>query len=177
MLAAAGARLGELRDAGAGAVGNARTHTSPPASAAPTPRRYREAELLELADAGHWPWLDRPDMIDRVAGFLARAGADRGERGVFFARRAQRRAAKRSWGSRVCPPGRSRRVCGLVYVLAAPPSADLAAAGYRSELFARAGFTIWDNGWYGGHHLPAYSLLAPAFGALARRHSWWRRYR
>ncbi|HEY2570025.1 MAG TPA: hypothetical protein VGI27_01060 [Solirubrobacteraceae bacterium] len=55
---------------------------------------------------------------------------------------------------------------GVAYVLVAPPSADLAAAGYRSELLARAGFTVWDNGWYGGHHLPAYSLLAPALGAL-----------
>ena len=43
---------------------------------------------------------------------------------------------------------------------------DLAAAGYRSDLFARVGFTLWDNGWYGGHHLLAYSLLAPALGAL-----------
>jgi pimeloyl-ACP methyl ester carboxylesterase len=37
-------------------------------------RAYAEAlpnaELLELSDAGHWPWLDRPDAIDRVAGFL-----------------------------------------------------------------------------------------------------------
>jgi pimeloyl-ACP methyl ester carboxylesterase len=31
------------------------------------------AELLELADAGHWPWFDRPDMIDTVADFLAGA--------------------------------------------------------------------------------------------------------
>jgi pimeloyl-ACP methyl ester carboxylesterase len=28
------------------------------------------AELLELDDAGHWPWLDRPDLIDRVRDFL-----------------------------------------------------------------------------------------------------------
>ncbi len=28
------------------------------------------AELLELADAGHWPWFDRPDVIDTVADFL-----------------------------------------------------------------------------------------------------------
>jgi MFS family permease len=56
-------------------------------------------------------------------------------------------------------------VLGLAYVIAAPPSTDLAAAAYRSDLFARVGFTLWDNSWYGGHHLPAYSLLAPALGA------------
>ena len=27
-------------------------------------------ELLELPDAGHWPWLDRPELIDRVVSFL-----------------------------------------------------------------------------------------------------------
>ncbi len=31
------------------------------------------AELLELGDAGHWAWLDRPDMIDRVVEFLGGA--------------------------------------------------------------------------------------------------------
>ena len=29
------------------------------------------AEVLTLADAGHWPWLDRPDLVARVADFLA----------------------------------------------------------------------------------------------------------
>jgi hypothetical protein len=57
-------------------------------------------------------------------------------------------------------------VLGLAYVIASPPSADLAAASYRSYLFGRDGFTLWDNAWYGGHHLPAYSLLAPALGWL-----------
>ncbi|HWX74413.1 MAG TPA: hypothetical protein VNZ05_03850 [Solirubrobacteraceae bacterium] len=55
---------------------------------------------------------------------------------------------------------------GCAYLIAAPASADLAAASYRSDLFGRVGFTLWDNGWYGGHHLPAYSLLAPALGWL-----------
>ncbi len=47
-----------------------------------------------------------------------------------------------------------------------PPSGDLAAATYRGDLFARVGFTLWDGGWYGGHYLPGYSLLAPPLGAL-----------
>lgn len=57
-------------------------------------------------------------------------------------------------------------VAGVACIVAAPPSADLAAASYRSDLFGHAGFTLWDNGWYGGHHLPAYSVLAPALGWL-----------
>ncbi|MGB2710507.1 MAG: alpha/beta hydrolase [Conexibacter sp.] len=28
------------------------------------------AEVVHVGDAGHWPWLDRPDVIDRVAAFL-----------------------------------------------------------------------------------------------------------
>jgi hypothetical protein len=57
-------------------------------------------------------------------------------------------------------------VLGVAYVIASPPSADLAAASYRSYLFGREGFTLWDNAWYGGHHLPAYSVLAPALSWL-----------
>jgi len=42
-------------------------------------RQYAEAlanaELLELEDAGHVPWLDRPDVIDRVVDFLGAASA------------------------------------------------------------------------------------------------------
>jgi hypothetical protein len=55
-----------------------------------------------------------------------------------------------------------------IYLIVAPSAADLAAATYRSDLFARAGFTTWDTGWYAahGHWLPAYSLLSPALGAL-----------
>ncbi len=29
------------------------------------------AELLELPDAGHWPWLDRPDLVQRLVDFLS----------------------------------------------------------------------------------------------------------
>jgi pimeloyl-ACP methyl ester carboxylesterase len=27
-------------------------------------------EVVQVADAGHWPWLDRPDVIERIASFL-----------------------------------------------------------------------------------------------------------
>jgi pimeloyl-ACP methyl ester carboxylesterase len=32
--------------------------------------RLPGAELFSLPDAGHWPWLERPDLIDRVDAFL-----------------------------------------------------------------------------------------------------------
>ncbi len=54
----------------------------------------------------------------------------------------------------------------LAYLIASPPSGDLATATYRANLFGRVGFTLWDGGWYGGHYLPGYSLLSPALGTL-----------
>ncbi|HYM46693.1 MAG TPA: alpha/beta hydrolase [Solirubrobacteraceae bacterium] len=69
VLAAAGARLAELSMPSLVVWGLADPYI--PARFA---RAYAGAlpssELLELPDAGHWPWLDRPDVIDRVAGFL-----------------------------------------------------------------------------------------------------------
>lgn len=47
-----------------------------------------------------------------------------------------------------------------------PPVADLAGQTYRVDLFARSGPLVWDNAWFGGHSLPAYSLLSPPLGAL-----------
>jgi pimeloyl-ACP methyl ester carboxylesterase len=32
-----------------------------------------DATVEHLPDAGHWPWFDRPDLIDRVANFLGEA--------------------------------------------------------------------------------------------------------
>lgn len=49
----------------------------------------------------------------------------------------------------------------LAWLLVAPNSPDLAAQAYRTTLFEEVGFAIWDNNWYGGHHLPGYSLLYP----------------
>ena len=54
----------------------------------------------------------------------------------------------------------------LAYVVAEPHAADLAAASFRSDLFAREGFTLFNTAWYGGHHTPGYSVLAPPLGAL-----------
>jgi hypothetical protein len=53
-----------------------------------------------------------------------------------------------------------------VWLLTDPRTADLAAAVYRSQLFARDGLALWDNAWFGGHHLPGYSLLSPALGSM-----------
>jgi len=96
-------------------------------------------------------------------------------------------------------PARARRVTaalpawtlaaalGLAYLAATPQTGDLAGQEYRAAL----GLVAWDGGWYGGHHVPAYSVLFPllahavgartvgvlavvaaaaAFEPLARRH-------
>jgi hypothetical protein len=52
-----------------------------------------------------------------------------------------------------------------VWLAAGPRTSDLAAQAYRASAFAAHGFTIWDNSWYGGHHVPGYSLVFPALGA------------
>ena len=72
-LAAAGERLGEI-DAAALVVWGALDPYIPARAAAQYARALGgEVELDVLADAGHWPWLDRPDLIERVAGFVASA--------------------------------------------------------------------------------------------------------
>src|SRR3954454_2164090 len=53
-----------------------------------------------------------------------------------------------------------------LYLIVDPPSADLAAQTYRTWLFEHAGFALWDNGWYPGPHVPAYSILFPPLSAL-----------
>jgi hypothetical protein len=52
------------------------------------------------------------------------------------------------------------------YLVIDPPSADLAAQTYRTWLFEHAGPTVWDNGWYAGHHVPSYSILFPPLAAV-----------
>ena len=77
--------------------------------------------------------------------------------------------------SRATSPTRSRLLWGgvlapilaaaLAYVVLRPPSVDLAAQLFRTELFASHGFLAWNNYWYGGHYLLGYSVLFPPLGA------------
>lgn len=70
VLEANGARLGELRCPTLVVWGD-----DDPYIDASFGRRYADvlpnSELIALDDAGHWPWIDRPDVIDRVLEFLA----------------------------------------------------------------------------------------------------------
>jgi len=72
VLAAAGARLGTLEVPALVAWGM-RDPYIPGRFGRAYADALPQAELLELADAGHWAWLDRPDLVDRVTAFLAAA--------------------------------------------------------------------------------------------------------
>jgi hypothetical protein len=54
----------------------------------------------------------------------------------------------------------------LAWLIVAPDSPDLAAQAYRSYLFTHFGMLVWDDNWYGGHHIPGYSLLYPPLAWL-----------
>jgi pimeloyl-ACP methyl ester carboxylesterase len=69
VLAAAGTRLGEI-GAPALVVWGKRDPYIPARFAPAYAKALGDAELIELDDAGHWPWLDRPDVIDRVVEFV-----------------------------------------------------------------------------------------------------------
>jgi pimeloyl-ACP methyl ester carboxylesterase len=68
-LAAAGATLAEL-DRPALVIWGARDPWLGTAFADAYAARLPDASLELVADAGHWPWLDQPAVIDRVAEFL-----------------------------------------------------------------------------------------------------------
>src|SRR3954453_17339175 len=57
-------------------------------------------------------------------------------------------------------------IVGVVYMLAQPATADMAAHDYRTWLFQHAGLTVWNAQWYGGHHVLGYSLLFAPLGVL-----------
>lgn len=54
----------------------------------------------------------------------------------------------------------------VVWLAVDPRTPDLAAQVYRVGLFRQIGMAVFDEHWYAGHHLPGYSLLYPALGAL-----------
>lgn len=71
VLAAAGERLGDLR-CPALVLWGAKDPYVPASFAAPLGEALGgEAEVRVLDDAGHWPWYDRPDLVDTVAAFLS----------------------------------------------------------------------------------------------------------
>jgi hypothetical protein len=71
-------------------------------------------------------------------------------------------ASPRSWTPRATPAWALAAAVAAAFLLLRPPSADLAAQDYRATL----GLALWDNGWYGGHHMPGYSVLFPPLAAL-----------
>ena len=176
VLEAAGAQLGALRVPALVAVGDARSvHTG---ALRPSVRERARRSRADRAARRRPLALAGPRGRDRAGCGLPRRRAGVSERAtrrrvvggnVIAAGPTQASAAlTRGAGvsGRVLPAWAITAVLGAGALAAAPPSADLAAASYRSDLFGRAGFTLWDNGWYGGHHIPAYSLLAPALGWL-----------
>ena len=69
VLAASGRDLGRVHGPSLVAWGT-RDPYIPARFAADYAGALRDATLVELPDAGHWPWLDRPDLVERVAAFL-----------------------------------------------------------------------------------------------------------
>ena len=68
-LTQAGERLGELTMPALVAWGMQDPYI-PARFAGEYAKALPNAELLEIPDAGHWPWIDRPELIDRLAEFL-----------------------------------------------------------------------------------------------------------
>ncbi len=85
-------------------------------------------------------------------------------RGVPTGARATRPRSAKASVSCVVGPVLGAMALGIAWLVVHPATADLAAQEYRTGLWRREGFAIWDAQWYGGHHEPGYSLL---FGPLA----------
>ncbi|CAB4912448.1 unannotated protein [freshwater metagenome] len=63
------------------------------------------------------------------------------------------------------PPWALTAALALSYLLATPPTTDTAAQWHRVDL-ARDGVWLFDLSWFGGHHLPGYSVLMPLLGLV-----------
>lgn len=70
-LAVAGERLGEI-SAPALVVWSQRDRYLPARFGPGWKERFPNAELVELPEAGHWPWRDAPEIIERLVAFLER---------------------------------------------------------------------------------------------------------
>ncbi|HEY4276662.1 MAG TPA: hypothetical protein VGM91_00505 [Conexibacter sp.] len=73
---------------------------------------------------------------------------------------------QRSVFLRAAAPSLLAAALAVGYLIWQPFSLDLAAADYRSWLFGHEGLAAYDLQWYGGHHMPAYSVLYPPLGWL-----------
>jgi len=69
-LAAAGERLTSIQ-APALVVWGGRDRYLPARFGPAYAARLPNSELIEIPGAGHWPWIDEPDVVDRVIRFLA----------------------------------------------------------------------------------------------------------
>jgi pimeloyl-ACP methyl ester carboxylesterase len=69
-LAAAGAALGRLDVPALVLWGDADPYI-PQGFADAYARALPRAELEHVAEAGHWPWIDRPELVDRVVEFAS----------------------------------------------------------------------------------------------------------
>jgi hypothetical protein len=67
---------------------------------------------------------------------------------------------------RYAEPALVAAALSCVYLVLEPSSADHAAQVFRSGLFETEGLSAWNNLWFGGHHLPGYSLLFPYLASL-----------
>lgn len=73
-LALAGTRLGELTCPALVAWGDRDPYVPAHFADAYAAELGGPAQVLHLPDAGHWPWLDRPDLVETVAAFLDAGG-------------------------------------------------------------------------------------------------------
>src|SRR4051794_38332538 len=107
---------------------------------------------------------------------MARQARGRGDRrglpgervsaGVATARRRTRVTARTRVDVWRLAPLTAAAIGAAVYLAINPHTVDLAAHVYRTNLFDREGFTIWNGNWYAGHHTPAYSVLFPPLAWL-----------
>lgn len=53
-----------------------------------------------------------------------------------------------------------------MWAVTLPRTADLAAQVYRTDLFARSGYVVWESARFAGHQLLGYSLTFPALASV-----------